>query len=189
MQWALMTFQWVCCLYLCVRFAIVWKEKGRQLSFFQELTITMYKFPTTSRRWSLQGWESSGFCLNSGFFMVPRVILEICLDFGRNILCVYEHDNCEFLKLWSCTPFYPDSVCPELAWRRTILKWPSVTYIHAFRGGLQARLWQTKTGLRSFVKRFLQATHRVARDNSFALWEVCHMVLGLWVCTKRVQRK
>ena len=30
-----------------------------------------------------QGWESSGFRRNSGFLMVPRVILEIRLNLNR----------------------------------------------------------------------------------------------------------
>ena len=30
-----------------------------------------------------QGWESSSFCQNSGFLMVPGVILEISLNLGR----------------------------------------------------------------------------------------------------------
>ena len=39
------------------------------------------------------------------------------------------------LEAWSCPPFYPDSVCPLLARRRTVWKWPSVASIRAFRGG------------------------------------------------------
>ena len=39
--------------------------------------------------------------------------------------------------------------------------------IRAFCGGLQARLWQAKIGLQSFVMRFFQAAHRVAQENSF----------------------
>ena len=53
----------------------------------------------------------------------------------------------------------------------TIWKWPSVAGIHAFRGGLQMRLWQVKIGLRSFVVQFSQVAHRVALENLFVLWD------------------
>ena len=88
----------------------------------------------------------------------------------------------------SCPPFYPDSVCPESARRRTVWKLPSVVCVRAFRGGLQARLWQVKIGVWSFVTRFLQVAHRVARENSFALREIRHTVLGLRERTKRVRQ-
>ena len=65
----------------------------------------------------------------------------------------------------------------ELAWRHTI---------HAFHGGLQARLRQVKIGLQSFVTQFSQAIHEKTR---LLLWEVYHPVLGLWVCRKQVQWK
>ena len=50
----------------------------------------------------LQRWESSGFCQNSGFLMVPKVILEIHLNCWRKVVCVYVHYNCELLTL--CAP-------------------------------------------------------------------------------------
>ena len=96
---------------------------------------------------------------------------------------------CRALQPRSCPPFYPDSVCPELARSRIVWKWPSIARIRAFRGDLQARLWQTKIGLWSFVTRFTQAAHRVAQENQFALWEVRHAVLDLRICTKQARRK
>ena len=60
-----------------------------------------------------------------------------------------------FRPLGSCLRLYPDSVYPELAWRHTIWKWPSVAPICVFRGGLQARIWQAKIGLRSFMNAIL----------------------------------
>ena len=37
-----------------------------------------------------QTWESSDFCWNSGFLMVPEVILEISLNLQRKLVCVYD---------------------------------------------------------------------------------------------------
>ena len=78
-------------------------------------------------------------------FNLSEVILEICLNLRRKVECVYVHYNRELLTL--CAPaaitsaVYTHSVCPELAWRHTVWKWSSVGRIHAFCGGLQARLW------------------------------------------------
>ena len=102
--------------------------------------------------------EMGSFHQDSGFLVVPLVILEINLNLRRKFLCVYN-------QLWSCTMFYTDSVCPELAWRHTVWKWPSVARIHAFHGGLQARLWQAKIDLQSFVRQFSQAMQSVAWEN------------------------
>ena len=44
------------------------------------------------------------------------------------------------LRLQSCPPFYPNSVCPELDRTRTVWKGPSVERMCAFHGGLQASL-------------------------------------------------
>ena len=122
----------------------------------------------------------------------PEVILEIHPKLQRFYVLMYIITTscwCYVLQPQSCLPFYPDSVCPELAWRRIVWKWPSVAHICAFHGGLQARLWLEKIGLCSFVARFSQAVQRVAQENLFALWEVHHVVLGLWVCMKPVQWK
>ena len=51
---------------------------------------------------NLQGWESSGFCQNSGFLMVLRVILQIRLNLGRKYLYIYVHYNRRLLT--PCTP-------------------------------------------------------------------------------------
>ena len=83
----------------------------------------------------------------------------IRLNFGRNfwVYMYLRTASCRWpaLQPRSRLPFYPDSVCPELAWRRTILKWPSVSCIHVFRGGLLATLWQVRIGLRSFINMIL----------------------------------
>ena len=42
-----------------------------------------------------QGWESSIFSRNSGFWMISGVILEICLNLRRKFVCVYVLYNCE----------------------------------------------------------------------------------------------
>ena len=128
----------------------------------------------------LQGWEFSGFRQNSGFSMVPKVILEICLTLGRQF-CVYVYlTTLSFrrpaLKPRFCLPFYLDWVCPQLARRRTVRKWPSVVCIWAFPGGLQARWWQAKLGLQSFINLFLACGQRVPWENLFALQEVHHVV-------------
>ena len=110
----------------------------------------------------MQGWESCSFHWNSGIFMVPRVILEIRLNLGRKFVCVHVHYNRELLTPcapWSCSPVYPYSVCPDLALKHTVWKWSSIVHIHAFCGGLQARLWQAKIGLWSFAMQFSQGAH------------------------------
>ena len=112
----------------------------------------------------VQGWESSVFHWNSGLLRVPRVILKIHLDLGRKFVCLSVHYNSEVLT--PCALFYPNSVCPELARKCTVWKWPCVAHIHTFCGGLQARLWQAKISLWSFIRRFSQAAHRVARKES-----------------------
>ena len=66
---------------------------------------------------------------------------------------------CRVLQSWSHLLFYSDSVCPELALRHTVWKWPSATFTRSFYSGLQARFWHTKIGLQSFVMRFSQAAH------------------------------
>ena len=35
-----------------------------------------------------QGWEFPGFRQNSGFLMVPEVILEVCLNLWRRFMCI-----------------------------------------------------------------------------------------------------
>ena len=124
------------------------------------------------------------------------VILEIRLNLERKLVCVTVYMYIITASCWrhalqprSLPPFYPDSVGPELARRHAVCKWPNVARIRAFHGGLQARLWQAKIGLRSFITRFLQAAHKVAGENSFALREVRHAVVDLRVCTKQVRRK
>ena len=49
-----------------------------------------------------QRWESSSFHPNSGFLMIPKVILEICQNLWRKVVCVYVHCNYELLML--CAP-------------------------------------------------------------------------------------
>ena len=88
-----------------------------------------------------QGWESSSFHPNSGFLMVPGVIVEIRLNLGRKFVCVFIYlmtVSCRLsaLQPLSCPSFYPHSVWPKLARRRTVWKWPSDLGIHAFHGGL-----------------------------------------------------
>ena len=112
-----------------------------------------------------QGWESSEFDWNSSLLMVHWVILEIC-----------QNASCKRYALQEqyCLHFYTDSFCSELLARRcTIWKWPSVACIWAFHGGLQAKWWGVKLGLRSFVNRIL--ARQVARENSFPLWEALHV--------------
>ena len=45
--------------------------------------------PSKKKRYILDtyisGWESFGFHQNFGFLMIPGVILEICLNLGRNL--------------------------------------------------------------------------------------------------------
>ena len=110
-----------------------------------------------------QRWESSGFRRNSSILMVAEVILEIHLNLRRKVVCVYVQTTscwCRALQLCSHLPFYTDSVCFELAWRRTIGNWPSVARIRVFCGGLQVGLWQAKIGWQHLVMRFLHAAHR-----------------------------
>ena len=100
----------------------------------------------------LQGWE---FPLFDG----PRGHSRDSSKFGEKMFYVFTYiitASCwrRALQLRSCPPFYPDSVCLELARRRTVCAWPSAVRVCAFRGGLQARLWQAKIGLWNFVTRF-----------------------------------
>ena len=59
-----------------------------------------------------QGWESSGFRWNSGFLMIPGVIIEIRLNFESKIVCVYAHYNRELL-----TPCAPATIMSAILFR------------------------------------------------------------------------
>ena len=50
-----------------------------------------------------QGWGSSHFLQNSGFFMVPGVILKIRLNLGRKFLYAYVQYNRELLMPYALT--------------------------------------------------------------------------------------
>ena len=117
------------------------------------------------------------------FFMVPEVILKNRLNLGRCTLYPWvadgmcsSHDHvCHFIPIQFV-----------LCWLGGVLFENSLVlhaYVH-FHGGLQARWWQANIGLQSFVTRFVQATHKVAWENSFALLEVRHTVQGLYVRNK-----
>ena len=117
---------------------------------------------------TIQGWESSGFRWNSGFLMIPQGHSWDSSKFAEK-LCVCVHYKHEFL-----TPCAPAMIM-------SIWKLPCVVRIGAFCGGLQVRLSHAKIGWRRFVMWFVQDVHSAAQENSFALWEVRHAVLGLRV--------
>ena len=93
-----------------------------------------------------QRWECSCFCRKFGFLMVPKVILEICLNLMRKIICVYALPNHKLLTLCA-----PAAIMSAILYRFSFFcvaleayhwKWPIVVRIREFCGGLQvARLW------------------------------------------------
>ena len=146
----------------------------------------LFDGPRGRSRDSSKYWEKVFTCV-----YVHRELLT-CVYVHRELLtCVYVHRElltCVYVHRELLTPCAPAAimsailsrVCPELA---------GVSRVRAFHGGLRARLWQVKIGLRSFGMRFSQVEHRVARGNSFVLREVHHVNQGLRVCTKQVRQK
>ena len=89
-----------------------------------------------------------------------------CLNLQRRVVCVYVQSNRELLM--PCTR----AAIMSLSLFRVACVWR-----------LARKIVAGKSGLAQFVMWFLQAMQRVAQENLFALWEVCHAVLGLRVCT------
>ena len=100
-----------------------------------------------------QGWESSGFCQNFSFSIVPGSFSRFVKILGENFVWVYLHYNCELHT--PCAPATMAIISCHLILIQFVLnwfggkafeKWPGVARICAFRGGLQMRLWWAKIG-------------------------------------------
>ena len=124
-----------------------------------------------------RGWESSGFCQNFRFLIVPGSFSRFVKILGENFVWVYLHYNCELHT--PCTPATMAIISCHLILIQFVLnwfggkafeKWPGVARICAFRGGLQMRLWWAK--IRQSVCRYRRlGTNRVGFGTDTARYD------------------